>query len=63
MSPANTAYLDMKYDESTPYGLTWAGFIEVRTAYDWDRGAHLAGVPDTAVLGAPLWSETVNRIE
>jgi hexosaminidase len=65
MSPANKAYLDMKYDESTPYGLTWAGFIEVRTAYDWDPGAHLPGVPETAVLGveAPLWSETVNRIE
>ena len=45
MSPANKAYLDMKYDESTPYGLAWAGFIEVRTAYDWDPGAHLAGVP------------------
>ena len=60
MSPANKAYLGMKYDESTPYGLAWAGFIEVRTAYDWDPGAHLAGVPETAVLGveAPLWSET-----
>jgi hexosaminidase len=65
MSPANKAYLDMKYDESTAYGLTWAGLIEVRTAYDWDPGAHLAGVTETAVLGveAPLWSETVNRIE
>ena len=37
----------------------------MRTAYDWDPGAHLAGVPETAVLGveAPLWSETVNRID
>ena len=28
MSPANRAYLDMKYDASTPIGLTWAGLLE-----------------------------------
>ena len=39
MSPANKAYLDMKYDESTPYGLTWAGYIEVRTASNGIRRA------------------------
>src|SRR6185295_2520461 len=30
MSPANRAYLDMKYDASTPIGLTWAGYSSVR---------------------------------
>src|SRR5689334_8165598 len=28
MSPANRAYLDMKYDPSTRLGLSWAGYIE-----------------------------------
>lgn len=65
MSPANLAYLDMKYDPSTRLGLSWAGYIEVRTAYDWDPGAHVTGVPESAVLGveAPLWSETLRSIE
>jgi hexosaminidase len=61
MSPANKAYLDMKYNSSTPLGLSWAGFIEVQTAYGWDPGTRLSGVPASAVLGveAPLWTETI----
>jgi hexosaminidase len=64
MSPANRAYLDMKYDENTVLGLDWAGLIEVRTAYDWNPGPHVTGVPVSAVLGveAPLWSETLRSI-
>ena len=54
----------MKYDQDTPLGLDWAGHIDVRTAYDWDPGAHLSGVPAEAVLGveAPLWTETVTTL-
>jgi hexosaminidase len=65
MSPANRAYLDMKYDPATPLGLNWAGYIEVRTAYDWDPGTYLTGVPESAVLGveAPLWSETLRDLD
>jgi hexosaminidase len=65
MSPANKAYLDMKYDPSTPIGLSWAGLIEVRTAYDWNPGTHVTGVPESAVLGveAPLWSETLRNLD
>ncbi|WP_346074049.1 beta-N-acetylhexosaminidase [Saccharopolyspora thermophila] len=61
LSPANKAYLDMKYDENTPLGLQWAGFIEVADAYGWDPGSYLQGVPEESVLGveAPLWSETL----
>ncbi|MPZ81409.1 MAG: family 20 glycosylhydrolase [Actinophytocola sp.] len=61
LSPANKSYLDMKYDENTPLGLSWAGYIEVDTAYGWDPGSYLQGVPESAVLGveAPLWSETL----
>ncbi|GAA3801527.1 family 20 glycosylhydrolase [Sphaerisporangium flaviroseum] len=61
MSPADRAYLDMKYNAQTPLGLDWAGHIEVRKAYGWDPGSYLSGVPASAVLGveAPLWSETI----
>ncbi|MEU8181515.1 beta-N-acetylhexosaminidase [Micromonospora sp. NPDC049047] len=64
VSPGNRAYLDMKYAPDTPIGLDWAGLVDVRTAYDWDPGAHVADVPDTAVLGveAPLWTETVTSL-
>jgi hexosaminidase len=65
MSPANKAYIDQKYDENTPLGLSWAGYIEVQTAYDWDPGTLVTGVPESAVLGveAPLWSETLRSID
>ncbi|WP_214411707.1 beta-N-acetylhexosaminidase [Sphaerisporangium fuscum] len=61
LSPANRAYLDMKYTSSTTLGQDWAGYVEVRTAYDWNPGSYLRGVPSSAVLGveAPLWTETI----
>ncbi|GGX64489.1 beta-N-acetylhexosaminidase [Streptomyces minutiscleroticus] len=61
LSPADRVYLDMKYDEDTPLGLSWAGYVDVRRSYDWDPGAYLPGVPASAVRGveAPLWSETL----
>jgi hexosaminidase len=65
MSPANRAYLDMKYDRNTPLGLSWAGYIEVRTAYDWDPATRVTGLDPAAVLGveAPLWSETLRDLD
>jgi hexosaminidase len=62
LSPANHAYLDMKYTKDTPLGLTWAGFVDVRQSYAWDPGRYLNGAPPSAVLGveAPLWSETIS---
>ncbi|MEU4009241.1 beta-N-acetylhexosaminidase [Streptomyces pseudogriseolus] len=64
LSPADRAYLDMKYDASTPLGLSWAGYVEVRRSYDWDPGAYLEGVPESAVRGveAPLWTETLDEV-
>ena len=63
LSPANKAYLDMKYDANTPLGLSWAGFTEVDDSYDWNPGSYLQNVPESAVLGveAPLWSETLEN--
>jgi hexosaminidase len=61
MSPANHAYLDMKYTRQTKLGQTWAGLIDVNTAYGWDPGNYVTGVPESAVNGveAPLWTETI----
>ena len=57
MSPAPHTYLDQKYDESTELGLSWAGTVEVRDAYEWDPAAV---IPDAGVVGveAALWTET-----
>ncbi|WP_310720642.1 beta-N-acetylhexosaminidase [Streptomyces lydicus] len=61
LSPADRAYLDMKYDKNTPLGLSWAGYVDVRRSYDWDPGSYLQGAPADSVLGveAPLWTETL----
>jgi hexosaminidase len=61
MSPANHAYLDMKYTEATQLGQDWAALIEVSDAYGWDPGNYLTGVGESSVLGveAPIWSETL----
>lgn len=63
MSPSNVAYLDMKYSESFPLGLAWAGHVDVRTAYEWEP-TDVVPVPDEAILGveAPLWTETVSTL-
>jgi hexosaminidase len=64
MSPAGKAYLDMKYDASTPLGLDWAGTISVQDGYTWDPATQAEGVSEGDVLGveAPLWSETLETM-
>jgi hexosaminidase len=54
----------MKYTPDTPLGLDWAGYIEVRDAYEWDPATQIDGVGEAHVLGveAPLWSETVRTL-
>ncbi|GAA2335569.1 beta-N-acetylhexosaminidase [Dactylosporangium salmoneum] len=61
LSPANLAYLDMKYNSQTPLGQDWAALVEVADAYGWDPGAYLLGAPAGAIRGveAPLWTETI----
>ncbi|MCU0509089.1 MAG: beta-N-acetylhexosaminidase [Anaerolineae bacterium] len=65
MSPASRAYLDMKYDRTTPLGHTWAGFVEVQTAYEWDPvGMNMELVEDNIIgVEAPLWSETARTLD
>src|SRR5207245_7274469 len=61
MSPAKEAYLDMQYNPNSPLGLHWAGYVEVKDAYDWDPATTVQGVGEASVRGveAPLWSETL----
>jgi hexosaminidase len=65
MSPAKKAYLDMKYDTTTQLGLSWAGLIEVDTAYIWNPETYIDGVTRENILGieSPLWSETVTNMK
>jgi hexosaminidase len=64
LSPASRAYLDMQYHPESPLGVHWAGFVEVRDAYDWDPAAQIAGVAEQDILGieAPLWTETIRTL-
>ncbi|MBI9113793.1 family 20 glycosylhydrolase [Sanguibacter suaedae] len=64
-SPANHAYLDQKYDEDFPLGLTWAGTVSLEDAYAWDPVAELPGVPAASVVGveACLWTETIRTLD
>jgi hexosaminidase len=61
MSQAAHAYMDMKYDTTTVLGLKWAGYVSLRSAYDWDPASTVAGVGPSSILGleAPLWAETL----
>ncbi|QPP08711.1 family 20 glycosylhydrolase [Streptomyces bathyalis] len=65
LSPANRAYLDMQYNEDTPLGLHWAGYVEAEQSYSWEPGSYIQGAPADAVMGveAPLWSETLEKSE
>jgi hexosaminidase len=65
MSPANRAYLDMKYDRSTPYGLSWAGYVTVQKSYSWNPSTLIPNLPPSAIAGveAPIWSETLDTID
>ena len=60
-SPGPHFYLDMKYDSTTSLGLKWAGYIDLRKAYDWDPVTENPGVGASSILGleAPLWAETL----
>jgi hexosaminidase len=64
LSPATRAYLDMKYDPSTPIGLSWAAIVPVEEAYSWDPATIMPGVRESDVVGVegPLWSETIKNL-
>ena len=65
LSPGKKMYLDMKYDNDTKLGLTWAGLIPVDTAYQWNPETYIKELDKEDILGieAPLWSETISNSE
>ena len=65
MAPASNAYIDQKYTGSEVIGLSWAGNIDMQTAYGWDPTTYLPGIPASAITGieAPLWTETVDSVQ
>ena len=65
MSPAAHTYLDMKYSASTPYGLSWAGYLDIDKAYNWDPSELVSGVKKDDIIGieAPLWTETIDTVD
>lgn len=69
-SPADRSYLDMKYDASVPYGLRWAGYVDLERAYSWDPisvtsstdgSVSLATEDQIAGVEAALWTDRAYR--
>ncbi len=62
MSPCKYAYTDMKYDSTTVLGLSWAAYIEVDDAYNWDPATLVPEIGRENIVGvqAPLWAETIS---
>lgn len=65
MSPAEHAYLDIKYDSLTHIGLNWAGYTELDDAYNWKPATLVPGIVKENILGveATLWTETVTNMD
>ncbi len=62
MSPANKAYMDIKYHEMTTLGLAWTkSYTEIKDAYEWDPASLIDGLPAESILGieSALWTETI----
>lgn len=62
VSPAKTAYMDIKYHEHTTLGQVWTkAYTDVKDAYDWEPTTFIPGVPADSVLGVAcaLWTETI----
>mgnify|MGYP003638846380 FL=1 len=64
LSPGKKAYLDMQYDSLSKYGLHWAAYIPVDTAYNWSPQYYMKELSKENILGieAPLWSETITNM-
>lgn len=65
ISSASYAYLDMKYDSLTSLGLSWAGYLPLKKAYDWDPKTLVSGLDPEQIVGleAPLWTETIESFD
>ncbi|TBN57712.1 beta-N-acetylhexosaminidase [Glaciihabitans arcticus] len=65
-SPADVAYLDMKYADDSRVGVDWArGVTSLEEAASWDPLAIIPDLAESHILGleAPIWTETLPTIE
>jgi len=64
MSPANKAYLDLKYDKDAPIGLNWAGYNSIENSYNWDPATNIEQLNSDNIIGieAALWGETIKSM-
>ncbi|NYD66777.1 family 20 glycosylhydrolase [Agromyces atrinae] len=72
LSPADVAYLDMRYPgeatgpDGRVLGLEWAeGATSLVDAYGWEPTSIVDGIGEADILGveAPLWTETARHID
>ncbi len=65
LSPAPRVYLDQQPVPGFPLGLSWAGHVELRDAYEWEPATLVDGLPADAVVGveAALWTETLRTLD
>jgi len=64
LTPGSRLYLDMQWDTTAPLGLHWAGYTDLRKAYDWEPASFNPSIPDSAILGleGALWAETLGKL-
>ena len=55
----------MKYDTLSKFGLHWAAYIPVDSAYIWDPENYVKRISKKDILGieAPIWSETISNMD
>lgn len=63
-SPAPHAYLDLKPVEDFPLGLTWAGLVDLKAAYDWEPSEEIPVSAERIVgVEACIWTETIKTFD
>ncbi|MDP3209387.1 MAG: family 20 glycosylhydrolase [Rhodoglobus sp.] len=66
LSPADVAYLDIKYDADAELGLLWAnGPTSLEESYRWEPTEIIPGLHESEILGieAPIWTETITTLD
>ena len=66
LSPADAAYLDIKYTDDHPLGLIWPGKpTTLADAYGWEPTEIVPGLGEADILGieAPIFTETITDLD
>ncbi|MBN2618186.1 MAG: family 20 glycosylhydrolase [Spirochaetales bacterium] len=64
LSPAKHIYFDIKYNETIGLGHDWAGYTDLKKAYNWDPETVYPFVDINSVIGieSPIWTEFITNI-